>query len=147
MVLLTSAIQAKANLKDYQYGATCLGPEIIPWYLAQINNTWKDFRKDYRLFNLFLYLGRLDLWLTVKNTFNHCVDGARERGWRAREPKAQESFGTIFLKDHFYRKFLNRFRYWKSNHKQLVQSVCSLCSRSHLHIIVQLLGHPKSSQC
>ena len=39
MVLLTSAIQAKANLKDYQYGATCLGPEIIPWYLAQINNT------------------------------------------------------------------------------------------------------------
>ena len=39
MVLLTSAIQAKANLKDYQYGTTCLGPEIIPWYLAQINNT------------------------------------------------------------------------------------------------------------
>ena len=36
MVLLTSAIQAKANLKDYQYGATCLGPEIIPWCLAQI---------------------------------------------------------------------------------------------------------------
>ena len=65
MVLLTSAIQAKANLKDYQYGTTCLGPEIIPWYLAQINNTWKDFRKDfqndYRLFNLILYLGRPDL--------------------------------------------------------------------------------------
>ena len=60
MVLLTSAIQAKANLKDYQYGTTCLGPEIIPWSLAQINNTRKDFRKDYRLFNLILYLGRLD---------------------------------------------------------------------------------------